>query len=96
MIHWLQREDGEGEFSSKVFCNEDGEELSVYANSEVADFVECAEKCVETFNNLSEAVVNEICKKIIECAKEGGLDEEFELPALDSPLDILNYCWFQA
>lgn len=37
MIHWLQREDGEGEFSSKVFCNEDGEELSVYANSEVSD-----------------------------------------------------------
>lgn len=23
MIHWLQKEDGEGEFSSKVFCNED-------------------------------------------------------------------------
>lgn len=53
--------------------------------------MDCAEKCVESFNHLSEFVTNEICMKIIDCAKEGGLDEDFELPALDSNLDILTY-----
>ena len=96
MICWLQEEAGEGEFNSAIFHNEDGDELAVYANSENPDFMDCAEKCVESFNYLSESVTNEICRNIIDCAKEGGLDEDFELPALDSALDILNYCWFTA
>lgn len=61
------------------------------------NFMDCAEKCVEAFNNLPKPMIDEICKKLIDCAKEGsGLNEEFELPTLDSPLDILNYCWFVA
>ena len=68
-----------------------------YANSDDPDFMESAEKCVDSFNSLSESVINEICQKLISCAQEGdGLDEEFELPALDNPLDILDYCWFMA
>ncbi len=95
MIRWLQQEDGEGEFNSKVFCNEDGNVLFVYANSDIPDFIDCAEKCVEAFTNLSESMITEICKKLIDCAKKGGgLNEEFELPTLDRPLGILNYCWF--
>ena len=40
---------------------------------------------------------NEICQRLIHCAQEGnGLDEEFELSALDNSRDILNYCWFVA
>ena len=58
--------------------------------------MDCAEKCVESFNHLSEFVTNEICMKIIDCAKEGGLDEDFELPALDSNLDILTYRWMKS
>ena len=59
--------------------------------------MESAEKCVDSFNSLSESVINEICQKLISCAQErDGLDEEFELPALDNPLDILDYCWFMA
>lgn len=98
MIRWLHQEDGEGRFSSRFFRNDENEdELIVYANSGSPDFMECAEKCVEAFNSLSEPVINEICQKLISCAREGGgLDEEFELPALDSPLDILNHCWFMA
>ena len=97
MIRWLQQEDGEGIFKSRFFHNEDSDVLAVYANSDNPDFMECAEKCVKAFNNLSESVINEICKGLIDCAKEGGgLNEEFELPTLDSPLDILNYCWFVA
>ncbi len=95
MIHWLEQENGEGEFKSKFFRDEDGDDLSVYANSGISDFVECAEKCVEAFNNLSEPVINEICTKIADCAKKRvSLNKKFELPVLDSPLDILNYCWF--
>ena len=100
MIRWLQQEDGEGEFgegefNSKVFCNEDGNEMFVYAHTANPDFMDCSEKCVEAFNNLSEPMINEICKKLIDCAqKGGGLNEEFRLPILDNPLDILNYCWF--
>lgn len=98
MIRWLQQEDGEGRFNSRFFRNDENEdELIVYADSDNSDFMECAEKCVEAFNNLSESVINEICQKLISCAQEGnGLDEEFELPALDNALDILNDCWFMA
>ena len=100
MIRWSQQEDGErefgeGEFNGEVFHNEDGEGMFVYAHSDTPDFMDCAEKCVEAFNNLSEPMINEICKKLIDCAKKGGgLNEEFRLPTLDNPLDILNYCWF--
>ena len=98
MIRWLHQEDGEGRFNSKFFRNDENEdELIVYANSDSPDFIECAEKCVEAFNDLSKPVINEICKKLISCAKEGGgMNEEFELPAFDNALDILNYCWFMA
>ena len=98
MIRWLQQEDGEGRFNSRFFRNDENEdEFIVYANSDSPDFMECAEKCVDAFNNLSEPVINEICQKLIRCAQEGnGLDEAFELPALDRPLDVLNYCWFVA
>ena len=92
MIRWLRQEDGEGRFNSSFFRNDENEdELIVYANSDHPDFMEYAEKCVEAFNNLSEPVINEICQKLISCAQEGGgLNEEFELPTLDNPLDILN------
>ncbi|MCI8552186.1 MAG: hypothetical protein HFF56_04190 [Lawsonibacter sp.] len=98
MIRWLQQEDGEGHFNSRFFRNDENkDELIVYANSDNPDFMECAERCVDAFNNLSERVIHEICQKLISCAQEGnGLDEEFELPALDNPLDILNHCWFMA
>lgn len=96
MIRWLHQEDGEGLFNSRFFPNEDGDELFVYANSNSPDFIECAEKCVGAFNSLSEPVINEICQGLISCAKEGGINEEFELPPLKKPVDILNYCWFVA
>ncbi len=98
MIRWLQQEDGEGHFNSRIFRNDENkEELIVYANSHRPDFMECSEKCVDAFNNLSEPVINEICQKLISCTQEGkGLDTEFELPTLDNPLDVLNHCWFVA
>ena len=95
MINWLHQEDGvcEGSFKSKFFRDdENGDELMVYAAN--PNLTGCAEKCVEAFNNLTESEINQICKEIINCAKEGGINEEFELPALDNALDILNYCWF--
>ena len=97
MIDWLHQEAGvcEGSFKSNFFRDdENGDELMVYVSS--PDLTGCAEKCVEAFNNLSESEINEICKEIINCVKEGGINEEFELPALDNALDILNYCWFTA
>lgn len=97
MIHWLHQEEGacEGSFKSDFFRDdENGDELSVYVQS--PNLTECAEKCVESFNKLAESEINEICKKIIICAEEGGINEEFELPAIDNALDILNYCWFTA
>ena len=98
MIRWLQQEAGEGRFTSSFFHNDENEdELIIYANSNNSDFMDCAEKCVEAFNNLSEPVINEICQKLISCAQEGnGLEEDFELPTLDNPRNILKYCWFMA
>ena len=97
MIHWLHEEEGycEGIFKSVFFRDdENGDELSVYMKS--PDLTECAEKCVEAFNHLTESEINDICKEIICCVEEGGVNEEFELPVLDNALDILNYCWFTA
>lgn len=97
MIRWLQQEDGEGRFHSSFFRNDEkDDELIVYANSQSSDPTECAEKCVEAFNHLAEPVIHEICEKLISCAKECGINEEFELPVLDRPIDILNACWFVA
>lgn len=97
MIRWLRQEDGEGEFDSKFFHNEDGDRLSVYANNNSSDFIECAEQCVDSFNHLPEATIYEICEKLMACAEESeGLNEDFEVPPLDNPRDILNYCWFVA
>lgn len=95
MIRWLNQKDGEGRFQSGFFRNDENEdELIVYVNSDSPDFMECAEKCVEAFNSLSEAAIREICEKLTDCAKEGGINEAFALPALENPLDILKYCWF--
>ncbi len=95
MIKWVHQEEGycEGTFISKFFRDdENGDELVVMAAS--PELSECAEKCVEAFNGLTEAAIKEICKEIINCAKENGFDEECELPTLDNALDILKYCWF--
>ena len=95
MIRWLHEEEGvcEGTFKSSFFRDdEDGDELSIGVQGPA--LAGCAEKCVEAFNNLTESQIKEICKGIINCAKEGGIAEEFELPALESELDILKYCWF--
>ncbi len=95
MIHWLHQEEGfcEGTFRSRFFRNEEGgDELSIGVKS--PDLKECAEKCVEAFNHLTESAISEICKEIISCAQEGGADEEFEFPSPDNALEILNDCWF--
>lgn len=95
MIHWLHQEEGvcEGSFKSNFFRDdENGDELNVCVQS--LNLTESAEKCVEAFNNLTESEINEICQGIISCAKESGINEEFELPVLKNALDILDYCWF--
>lgn len=95
MIKWMYQGDEacEGSFKSRFFRDDEGgDELNIGVIS--PDLSDCAEKCVEAFNNLTESDIIEICKGIINYVKESGADEEFELPALDNPLDILNYCWF--
>lgn len=90
MIDWLHQENGycEGSFKSKFFCDdEDNDDLNVYVNS--PDLKDCAEECVDAFNSLTESEIDRICERIIDCAKEN-------VPPLDNPLDILNYCWFTA
>ncbi len=95
MIQWLHKEEGycEGSFKSSFFRDdENGDELCIMSKS--PDLTECAQKCVEAFNHLTETEISGICEEIINCAREGGIDKEFELPDLDNALDILNYCWF--
>ncbi len=92
-IAW-SKEKGEGEFVSSFFRNEDDNRLLVFTKCERSDYKEHAEKCVASFNGLSEASVDEICERLIDCAKDGGIAEDFELPKLESPRDILKYCWF--
>ncbi len=61
MINWIHQEEAfcEGSFKSNFFRDdENGNELRVGVKS--AALKECAERCVEAFNNLSESVINEI------------------------------------
>ena len=92
MITWLRTgEIWEGLFKSSFFCNEDKErDLFVYIEDASAESY--AEKCIEIFNSLSNSVIEKICEGLFECAKEGGINDDFELPK--NITDILDYCWF--
>lgn len=97
-INRLQKfsEDGtvlEGVFNSAIFSNECDNELSIYL--EDGSLIPYAEKCVEHFNSLSNDMVNTICENIVKCCNLfGGEVEDYVLPQLDTPLDVLNHCWF--
>ena len=95
MIHWLnkQEEAWEGTFRSEFFRNEDNQnELFVCAEAPVD--TDYAEKAIENFNALPEDVIQEICKGIVRLAGQGGINEDFTLPELSVPEEILEYCWF--
>lgn len=82
----------EGTFISRIFKNDGDDRLSILLEDDtIKDY---AEKCVEHFNNMSDEMIDTICKGIIKCAEAGGLNEEFELPELKTIRDILKYCWF--
>ena len=94
MIRWTDPEFAEGRFKATFFRDDEKQdELIVYANTDCPDFEECAEKCVDALNRLDMSVIKEICEGFIRHAKES---DGFELPALDDPLDILDYWWFGA
>ena len=87
----------EGSFKSKFFRNdEDDDELMIGMRS--VDLKECAENCVKSFNNLMESQINEICKELINCAKESSDNEEIvycidvfeggDIPIIDRHIDI--------
>ena len=83
-----------GRFKATFFRDDEKQDkLIVYANTDCPDFKECAEKCVDALNRLDMFVIKEICEGLIRHAKES---DGFELPALDDPLDILDYWWFGA
>lgn len=97
MIHWFHRQDEawEGRFKSRFFRNEDHQkDLLIYIeHSSAAGY---AKKCVKSLNSLPESTVTAICEGIVQSAKQGGLNEKWELPALERATDILQYCWFTA
>ena len=94
-IRWIHQEEGvcEGVFKSRFFHDEDGnDELNIAVKS--PDLMECAEKCVEGLNSLTESQISEICRGIIDCAREIDEDGEIELPDAAHGTDILEQCWF--
>ncbi len=93
VVSW-SAEDGEGEFISSFFRNEDDNKLLLFAKRDLSDYKQCAEKCVIAFNSLPDSVIDEICEKLIACAKDGGIAEDFRLPHIDNPREIMKYCWF--
>lgn len=83
----------EGTFESRIFKNENDNKLSIILEND--NLIEYAEKCIEHFNSLSSDMINLICKNIIKCYNNfGGINEDFTLPSLENPKDILKYCWF--
>lgn len=84
MTYW-SNENGEGSFQD----DEHKHRLSIYINDD--KLKECAEKCVESFNNLTDGMIDEICTQLWENVKD-----EFTLPKINDVREILNYCWFEA
>ncbi len=73
-----------GSFKSKIFKNENSDELSVcLRNLSLADY---AEKCIEHFNSMPDDMIDEICQGLIE-----SCTEDYKL---ENVRDILKYCWF--
>ncbi len=95
MIQWRNQDDDiwEGIFQSRILRNEanQSEMFICIQNPEDADY---AQRCAEHFNTLPESVMDALCMGIMKCAAQGGIDEDFELPKLESARDILQYCWF--
>ncbi len=96
MITWTNKEDEawEGEFKSLIFHGVDDENLIVYIeNPSAADY---AERCAAFLNEMPEAAVNDICENIISIEKtdKDKLEKNFKMPELETPVDVLKYCWF--
>ncbi len=73
-----------GFFRSRIFKNGGNDILAVYLpNDTIKDY---AEKCVEHFNNMSDEMVDIICKAIIK-----GSAKNY---SLGNSRDILKYCEF--
>lgn len=82
----------EGTFKSTIFKNENDNELTIYIDVDDKSY---AEECIEHFNSLPSDTINLICENIIKCyQKFGGINDNFTLPSLENPKDILKYCWF--
>lgn len=60
--------------------------LSIYINDD--KLKECAEKCVESFNNLTDGMIDEICTQL--CWE--NVKDEFTLLKISDVREILNYC----
>lgn len=68
MIYWSNK-NGEGSFQSKFFQDDEHKhKLSIYINDD--KLKECAEKCVESFNNLTDNMIDEICTQLWENIKD--------------------------
>ena len=83
----------EGTFTSKIFPNEDTQEMTVYvSNKSLMDY---AEKCINHFNTMPDNMIDEICHGLIESYQEDyGVNKDFKLPELENIRNILNYCQF--
>lgn len=86
MLKWNDMGDYcEGSFKSEVFRDDEGGDILNVAFGR-PELSECAERCVESFNSLTEEQIDEICAGIAESA-----GREY---AADNPREILKSCWF--
>lgn len=93
MVEWCFKEDYgcEGWFESTFFHDIHNYTcLTVYAEN--PDFIECAEKCVDSFLNMSDSNRHIVCQKLIELTKK--YMRNFEDANINDDFDVLKYCWF--
>ena len=95
MIQWRNQtaDMWEGVFQSRILRNEASrpEMFICIQNPDDADY---AEQCATHCNELCDSILDAICMGIVNCAAQGGIEEDFELPTLEIVRDILQYCWF--
>ncbi|MDE5556622.1 MAG: hypothetical protein K2J32_02835 [Ruminococcus sp.] len=80
----------EGNFTSRIFRNENSAEMLIYFNS-----LDYAEDCIAHFNSMPDDMIDEICHGLIEsCQEDYSVNKDFKLPEPENIRNILNYCRF--
>lgn len=97
VITWKDGDEGRFRWTcARKYIHNEEQPAEMFVYVQKRNLADYAEQCVLSLNNLHESVIREICKGIIKCAEEGGINRSFVMPQINDVTEILNHCWFTA